>query len=461
MKHTDLCDIHKQYKELIGTEMTVCGWIKSIRDSKQVCFIELNDGTSMKNLQVVIDKASFADVDTVLKQNTGASLAVHGKLVESINPKQPFELHPDKIDVLGEVPEDYPLQKKAHSLEFLRTIPHLRGRTNTFAAMFRVRSQLAAAIHEFFRGRNFTYVHTPIITGSDCEGAGEIFHVTTHVFGEDIKSAEEYAATDFFKRTAGLTVSGQLEGEAMALSLSKIYTFGPTFRAENSNTPRHAAEFWQIEPEVAFADLYDIIELATAMIKHITNSVLVNCPEEIDFFERFYEKGLKDKLLNIVNSEFAVVEYTEAIELLKKSGKQFDYPVDWGLDLQTEHERYLTDEVFKRPVFVINYPKDIKSFYMKLNPDGKTVAATDLLVPGVGEIIGASQREDDYDLLMKQITDRKMTMDDYVWYTDLRRFGSVPHAGYGLGFERMLMYITGIGNIRDTIPFPRAKNLLA
>ena len=292
-------------------------------------------------------------------------------------------------------------------------------------------------------------------------GAGEIFHVTTHTYGDTFKNEEEYVSTDFFKRKAGLTVSGQLEGEAMALALSKIYTFGPTFRAENSNTPRHAAEFWQIEPEVAFADLFDIIELATAMIKSITKNVLDNCPEEIDFFERFFEKGLKDKLLNIVNSEFAVVEYTEAIELLKKADKQFEYPVEWGLDLQTEHERYLTDEVYKRPVFVINYPKDIKSFYMKLNPDGKTVAATDLLVPGVGEIIGASQREDNYDLLMQQIKDRNMTMDDYVWYTDLRRFGSVPHAGYGLGFERMLMYITGIGNIRDTAPFRRAKNFLA
>ncbi len=461
MKHIDICDIHKGYQELLGKEVTVCGWIKSLRDSKQVCFIELNDGTAMKNVQVVIDKSTFADVDTVLRQNTGASLAVYGTLVESINPKQPFELHPTKIEVLGEVPTDYPLQKKSHSMEFLRTIPHLRARTNTFGAMFRLRSQLASAIHEFFRGRNFTYVHTPIITGSDCEGAGEIFHVTTHTYGDTFKNEEEYVSTDFFKRKAGLTVSGQLEGEAMALALSKIYTFGPTFRAENSNTPRHAAEFWQIEPEVAFADLFDIIELATAMIKSITKNVLDNCPEEIDFFERFFEKGLKDKLLNIVNSEFAVVEYTEAIELLKKADKQFEYPVEWGLDLQTEHERYLTDEVYKRPVFVINYPKDIKSFYMKLNPDGKTVAATDLLVPGVGEIIGASQREDNYDLLMQQIKDRNMTMDDYVWYTDLRRFGSVPHAGYGLGFERMLMYITGIGNIRDTAPFPRAKNFLA
>ena len=327
--------------------------------------------------------------------------------------------------------------------------------------MFRLRSALAVAIHDFFRSENFTYVHTPIITGSDCEGAGEVFRVTTQPANAKFDTDEDYFAQDFFKKRAGLTVSGQLEGETMAMALSKIYTFGPTFRAENSNTARHAAEFWQIEPEVAFADLNDIIGLATRMIKSITKQVLDTCPDEIAFFEKFYEKGLTAKLKNIVESEFAVLDYTEAIEILKKSGKEFNYPVSWGLDLQTEHERYLTDEIYKRPVFVINYPKDIKAFYMKQNDDGKTVAATDLLVPGVGEIIGASQREDDYDKLLQVMTDRGMNVEEYKYYLDLRKFGSAPHSGYGLGFERMLMYITGIGNIRDTIAYPRTAGYLA
>ena len=461
MKHIDLRDIFSDYEKYIDTNVTVCGWIKSIRDSKQTCFIEINDGTALKNIQIVIDKESYADSGSVIKQNVGASLAVNGTLVSSINPKQPVEIKPDKIDVLGVSGQDYPLQKKKHSMEFLRTIPHLRVRTNTFNAMLHLRSELAKAIHEYFQSNNFTYVHTPIITGSDCEGAGEIFRVTTHGFNHPYKTEEEYYANDFFKCKAGLTVSGQLEGEALAMALGKIYTFGPTFRAENSNTARHAAEFWQIEPEVAFADLYDIIELATGMIKSITKHILDNCPDEMNFFEQFYEKGLKDKLLNIVNSDFAVVEYTEAVDILLKSGAEFAYPVSWGCDLQTEHERYLTDIVYKRPVFVINYPKEIKSFYMKLNPDGKTVAATDLLVPGVGEIIGASQREDNYDLLLEQITSRGMKQEDYDWYLELRRFGSAPHSGFGLGFERMLMYITGIGNIRDTTAFPRTKSFLA
>ena len=327
--------------------------------------------------------------------------------------------------------------------------------------MFRLRSQLAFAIHEFFKQDNFTYVHTPLITGSDCEGAGEVFRVTTQPYDAKYDSEEEYYADDFFKCKAGLTVSGQLEGETMAMALSKIYTFGPTFRAENSNTARHAAEFWQIEPEVAFAELDDIIDLATRMIKYIINYVLTNCPNEIAFFEQFYEKGLTAKLQNIVDSEFATLDYTEAIEILKKSGKEFAYPVEWGLDLQTEHERYLTDEVYKRPVFVVNYPKVIKSFYMKQNPDGKTVAATDLLVPGVGEIIGGSQREDDYEKLYNVMVERGMTMDDYKYYLDLRKFGSAPHSGFGLGFERILMYITGIGNIRDTVCYPRTAGYLA
>ena len=460
MKHIDLCDIFAKTEDYIDTELTVCGWVRTVRDSKAVGFIALNDGTSLNNLQIVIDKESFENADEALHLSVGSSIKVSGKLIKSLNEQQPVELHPQELTVLGTCPSDYPMQKKRHTLEFLRTIPHLRGRTNTFNAMFRVRSELAKAIHDFFQGRNFTYVHTPIITGSDCEGAGEIFRVTTHEFDTPYKTEEEYYANDFFKKKAGLTVSGQLEGEALALAMGKIYTFGPTFRAEKSNTPRHAAEFWQIEPEVSFADLDDIIELATDMIKYITKAVLDACPEEIDFFEKFFEKGLKDKLNNIVNSDFAVLEYTEAIEILKKADIEFQYPVSWGLDLQTEHERYLTDKVFGRPVFVINYPKEIKSFYMKLNPDGKTVAATDLLVPGVGEIIGASQREDNYDLLLDQIKSRGMTLEDYEWYLDLRKYGSAPHSGFGLGFERMLMYITGVGNIRDTAAFPRTTGSL-
>ena len=460
MQHTDISELMKNYSSYMDKDITVCGWIKSVRDSKQTCFIELNDGTGMKNVQIVIDKTTFTD-ESVMKQNVGAALEVKGKVVKSLNEKQPFEISPEVINVLGASPSDYPLQKKAHSLEFLRTIPHLRVRTNTFNAMFRLRSALAVAIHDFFRSENFTYVHTPIITGSDCEGAGEVFRVTTQPANAKFDTDEDYFAQDFFKKRAGLTVSGQLEGETMAMALSKIYTFGPTFRAENSNTARHAAEFWQIEPEVAFADLNDIIGLATRMIKSITKQVLDTCPDEIAFFEKFYEKGLTAKLKNIVESEFAVLDYTEAIEILKKSGKEFNYPVSWGLDLQTEHERYLTDEIYKRPVFVINYPKDIKAFYMKQNDDGKTVAATDLLVPGVGEIIGASQREDDYDKLLQVMTDRGMNVEEYKYYLDLRKFGSAPHSGYGLGFERMLMYITGIGNIRDTIAYPRTAGYLA
>lgn len=461
MKHTDICDLNKNYSAMLNSDVTLCGWIKSVRDSKQTCFIELNDGTCLGNVQIVIDKDTFEDTQNAMKQNVGASLAVFGKAVPSLNEKQPFEISPTTIEVLGASPADYPLQKKKHSLEFLRSIPHLRARTNTFNAMFRLRSQLAYAIHDFFRTNNFTYVHTPIITGSDCEGAGEIFRVTTQDFETPYKTEDDYYANDFFKREAGLTVSGQLEGETMAMALGKIYTFGPTFRAENSNTARHAAEFWQIEPEVAFADLYDIIDLATGMIKYITEYVLKNCPDELAFFERFYEKGLKDKLQNIVDSEFAVLEYTEAVDILIKSEESFVYPVTWGCDLQTEHERYLTDKVYKRPVFVVNYPKEIKSFYMKQNPDGKTVAATDLLVPGVGEIIGASQREDDFELLYEQIKKRGMRMEDYKYYLDLRKYGSAVHSGFGLGFERMLLYITGIGNIRDTVPYPRTAGYLA
>ena len=460
MKHIDICDILKTPEQYIDKEITVCGWLKSVRDSKSVGFLAIGDGTALTTLQAVVDKAKMSNADEILHLGVGSSVAVKGTLVKSAGGGQSCEIQATEIEVLGVCPNDYPLQKKKHSLEFLRTIPHLRGRTNTFNAMFRIRSELAKAIHGFFGSRNFTYVHTPIITGSDCEGAGEIFRVTTNNYEHGFKSEDEYYKNDFFGRKAGLTVSGQLEGETLALAMGKIYTFGPTFRAENSNTARHAAEFWQIEPEVAFADLHDIIELATDMIKSITKHVLDNCDEELSFFEKFYEAGLKDKLRNIVDSEFAILDYTDAIEYLLKADVDFKYPVSWGLDLQTEHERYLTDKLFKRPVFVINYPKEIKSFYMKQNPDGKTVAATDLLVPGVGEIIGASQREDNYELLLEQIEKRGMNKEDYLQYLDLRKFGTTPHSGYGLGFERMLMYVTGIGNIRDTIAFPRTTGSL-
>ncbi|NLW70413.1 MAG: asparagine--tRNA ligase [Eubacteriaceae bacterium] len=460
MKHTDICDLKRDYDKLIGSEVTLCGWIKTMRNSKQICFIEINDGTSLSNVQIVIDKENFEDTYGVLKQIVGASLKVSGLIVASPGSKQPFEVAAKQIEVLGSAPADYPLQKKAHSLEYLRTIPHLRVRTNTFNAMFRLRSQLAYAVHDFFRANNFVYVHTPIITGSDCEGAGEVFNVTVHNYGDVFASQEEYDATDFFRRKSGLTVSGQLEGETMAMGLGKIYTFGPTFRAENSFTPKHAAEFWMIEPEVAFADLNDIIDLAQRMIKYITNHCLATCSDELVFFRDFFEKGLLDKLDTVANSEYAVCDYTEAITLLEKADRKFDYPVSWGLDLQTEHERYLTEEIFKRPTFVVNYPKEIKSFYMKQNPDGKTVAASDLLVPGIGEIIGGSQREDDYGKLIEVMQSRGMNLDDYKYYLDLRKYGSAPHSGYGLGFDRMLMYITGIGNIRDTIPYPRTTGSL-
>ena len=458
MKHTDIKVILKNPTEYFDKAVTVCGWVRSFRDSKNMGFLALNDGTTLSHLQIVIDKNS-CDVDTTQLQ-TGCSVAVDGTAVKSFNANQVIEINATEVKVLGACPLDYPIQKTKTSLDFLRTVPHLRVRTNTFNAVFRIRSKLSAAIHRFFQERDYLYVHTPIITGSDCEGAGEIFQVTTIGFNPSIKSIEEYNSKDFFGQSAGLTVSGQLEGEVMATSFGKIYTFGPTFRAENSNTTRHAAEFWQIEPEVAFAELPDIIEIATEFIKYIIADVLKTCSEEIAFLEKFYEKGLAAKLQKVVDDEFVQCDYAEAIEILKKSGQQFQYPVEWGLDLQTEHERYLTDVVFNKPVFIVNYPKKIKSFYMKQNADGKTVAATDLLVPGVGEIIGCSEREADYDKLLQAITDRGMKMSDYANYLDLRKFGSVPHSGFGLGLERILMYVTGMSNIRDTIMFPRAKDEL-
>ncbi len=458
MKHTDIKQIINAPADYFEKEVVVCGWVRSFRDSKNMGFIALNDGTTLNHLQIVIDKSTCTSDISNLR--VGTSVKVVGKAVKSFNANQVVEINATDIVILGDCPLDYPIQKAKTSLEYLRTIPHLRVRTNTFNAVFRVRSKISAAIHRFFQERDFMYVHTPEITGSDCEGAGELFQVTTVGYDPTVKSAEEYYAKDFFGRKVGLTVSGQMEGEVMAMAFGKIYTFGPTFRAENSNTTRHAAEFWQIEPEVAFAELPDIIEIATEFIKYIINDVLHSCSDEIDFLEKFYEKGLRAKLQSVVDNDFVQCEYTDAIEILKKSGKEFQYPVEWGRDLQTEHERYLTDVVFKKPVFVVNYPKDIKSFYMKQNPDGKTVAATDLLVPGVGEIIGCSEREADYDKLMKAITDRHMKLSDYQNYLDLRKYGSVPHSGFGLGLERILMYVTGMSNIRDTIAFPRTKDEL-
>ena len=452
MKHIDIIDIFTK-KELIGTKVTVCGWVRTSRDSKNMAFIELNDGTSLKHLQIVIDKAVLTDISEFMK--LGTSLKVEGKLVNSAVAEDSVEINAESIEVLGECPPEYPLQKKRPTLEYLRTIPHLRVRTNTFNAVFRVRSVVSAAIHEFFQARHFTYIHTPLITASDCEGAGEMFKVTTIGYSNEYKNEEEYNAADFFGRRAALSVSGQLEGEVAAMAMGKIYTFGPSFRAEKSNTPRHVAEFWHVEPEVAFAELPDIIEIAEDMIKYIIKSVLEKCPEEMKFFNNFVEKGLIEKLENVVNNDFAIMTYTEAIECLKKSGRDFQYPVEWGCDLQTEHEKYIAEEICKKPVFLTNYPKEIKSFYMKQNPDGKTVAATDLLVPGVGEIIGCSEREADLDKLLEAMQVRGMSMEEYEHYIALRKFGSVPHSGFGLGLERIILYITGMQNIRDVILYPR------
>ncbi len=452
MKHIDIIDIMNS-AELIGTDVTVCGWVRTSRDSKNMAFLELNDGTTLKHLQIVIDKSVLSEISEFMK--LGTSLKVVGTVVKSVVAADSVEINAKEISVLGECPPEYPLQKKRHTLEYLRTIPALRVRTNTFNAVLRVRSVVSACIHEFFQDRHYTYIHTPLITASDCEGAGEMFKVTTIGYSNEYKSEEEYDAADFFGRRAALSVSGQLEGEVAAMALGKIYTFGPSFRAEKSNTPRHVAEFWHVEPEVAFAELPDIIEIAEDLIKHIINTVLNKCPEELKFFNAHFEKGLIEKLQNVVSRDFAVMTYTEAIEVLKQSGKEFQYPVEWGCDLMTEHERYIAEEVCKRPVFLTDYPKEIKSFYMKQNADGKTVAATDLLVPTVGEIIGCSEREADLDKLLEAMNTRGMRLEDYEDYISLRRFGSVPHSGFGLGLERIIMYVTGVQNIRDVILYPR------
>lgn len=457
MQYTDISQILQNGEKFVNTEVKVAGWVRTARDSKTMAFLALNDGTSLKHLQIVVNKAEFDAAALSPRLKNGVSVEVEGVVVPAVVNQGEYEINATSLALLGDCPQDYPLQKKYHSLEFLRTVPHLRVRTNTFNAMLRVRSKISFALHRYFQQNGYVYIHTPIITGSDCEGAGEIFRVTTNTYA-DAKTAKdeaEYIANDFFRRKAGLTVSGQLEGEVAAMAMGKIYTFGPTFRAENSNTPRHAAEFWQIEPEVAFAKLPDIIKIAEGMIKFVIKAVLDECPDEIDFFEKAFEKGLREKLEKVVSSDFAVVDYTDAIEMLKKADVQFAYPVEWGLDLQTEHERYITEKIFNKPVFVINYPKKIKSFYMKQNDDGKTVAATDLLVPGVGEIIGCSEREADYDKLKSAMVERGMNLDDYTGYMELRKYGTVPHSGFGLGLERIMMYVTGIGNIRDVQLYSR------
>ena len=457
MERTKIAQIFADREAFGGKEVAVSGWARTIRDMKTFGFIELNDGSCFKNLQVVMDAAALENYKEIAGQNVGAALSVTGTVVLTPEAKQPLEIKAAAISVEGASTPDYPAQKKRHSVEYLRTIQHLRPRTNLFSAAFRVRSVAAHAIHTFFQDRGFVYVHTPIITASDCEGAGEMFRVTT-LDMDHLPRTEDGAvdySQDFFGKPANLTVSGQLNAENFAMAFGDVYTFGPTFRAEKSNTTRHAAEFWMIEPEMAFCDLAGDMDVAEAMIKFVIRTVMEKCPDEMNFFQSFVDKGLKERLEHVASSDFGRVTYTEAVELLKRSGHKFDYPVDWGCDLQTEHERYLTEQVFQKPVFVTDYPKEIKAFYMRLNDDGKTVAAADCLVPGIGEIIGGSQREERLDVLENRIRELGMDPKDYWWYLDLRRYGGCKHAGFGLGFERMVMYLTGVGNIRDVLPHPR------
>ena len=457
MERIKIAAVFAGSQQLSGQTVTVCGWAKTIRDMKTFGFIELNDGSCFRNLQVVMDANVLDNYKEIAAQNVGAALIVRGVVVLTPEAKQPLEVKASSITVEGASSPEYPLQKKRHSVEYLRTIAHLRPRTNLFSAAFRVRSVAAHAIHSFFQDRGFVYVHTPIVTGSDCEGAGEMFQVTTLDLDNPPRTQDgkiDYSQ-DFFGKRANLTVSGQLNAENFAMAFGDVYTFGPTFRAENSNTQRHAAEFWMIEPEMAFCDLKGDMEIAEAMIKHIIRTVMEKCPQEMAFFNSFVDKGLLERLEHVASSDFGRVTYTEAVEILKKNNDKFDYKVEWGSDLQTEHERYLTEQIFKRPVFVTDYPKEIKAFYMRLNDDGKTVAATDCLVPGIGEIIGGSQREERLDVLEARIKELGMRPEDYWWYCDLRRYGSCRHAGFGLGFERMVMYLTGVSNIRDVLPHPR------
>jgi asparaginyl-tRNA synthetase len=458
-KTTPVKSLFRETEKHLDQEIRLSGWVRKIRDQKSFGFIELNDGTFFKGVQVVFD-TNLPNFEEVAKLSIASSVYVTGKLVKSQGTGQAFEVLATNIEVYQKASPEYPLQNKRHSFEFLREIAHLRPRSNTFSAVFRVRSVLAYALHKFFQDRGFVYVHTPIITGSDAEGAGEMFRVTTLNLDKPPRKTDGSidASQDFFGKETNLTVSGQLNGETFCAAFRNIYTFGPTFRAENSNTSRHAAEFWMIEPEIAFADLDTDMDLGEDMIKSIVRHVMDECPEEMEFFNQYIEKGLFDKLNNLLGSEFARISYTEAIEILKKSGKKFEYPVEWGLDMQSEHERYLAEEHFKKPVFVTDYPKEIKAFYMKLNADGKTVRAMDLLAPGIGEIIGGSQREDSLEILEERMKGHGLDPHEYSFYLDLRRYGSFPHAGFGLGFERMLMYLTGMSNIRDVIPFPRTPN---
>lgn len=455
MKRELIKDLFSKIDEFDGKDVVVCGWVRTIRDSKAFGFIELNDGSSFKCLQVVLERNAVENYDDIVKQNVGCSLVVEGKVVATPENKQPLELKASKISIEGTSTPDYPLQKKRHSLEFLREIAYLRPRTNTFNAVFRIRSEAAIAIHKFFNDRGFVYVHTPIITGSDCEGAGAMFQVTTLDLQKVAESGKVDYSKDFFEKPASLTVSGQLNGETYAMAFGNIYTFGPTFRAERSNTARHAAEFWMIEPEMAFADLADDMDCAEAMVKYVISYVMNTCKNELEFLNQFVDKGLLDRLKNVVENDFVRLPYTKAIEILEPVKDRFEFPVYWGCDLQSEHERYITEEVYKKPVFLTDYPREIKAFYMRLNDDEKTVAAADLLVPGIGELIGGSQREERLDVLLDSMKKFGLKEEDYWWYINLRRYGGTKHAGFGLGFERMVMYLTGISNIRDVLPFPR------
>ena len=456
MNNLDIKDLYRNSEEYFSKEVQVSGWVRTVRDSKTFGFIEINDGSFFKNLQIVFDN-TLENFEEICKLTLSSSITVVGEVVRTENAKQPFEIKAKKVEVIATSAPEYPLQKKRHTMEYLRTISHLRPRTNTFNAVFRVRSVASYAIHKFFQENKFVYVHTPIITGSDAEGAGEMFNINTFDLNQVDKTEDGKVdfSKDFFGKQAHLTVSGQLNVETYAFAFKNVYTFGPTFRAENSNTVKHAAEFWMIEPEICFADLKDDMDLAESMLKYVIKYVLEQCPEEMEFFNNFIDKTLLDRLNNVLNSDFGRISYTDAVKELEKHNNEFEYKVSWGTDLQTEHERYLSEKIFQKPVFVTDYPAEIKAFYMKLNPDGKTVAATDLLAPGIGEIIGGSQREDSLEKLQQKIKDLDMDEKDYWWYLDLRRYGSVPHAGFGLGFERLMMYITGMQNIRDVIPFPR------
>ncbi len=454
MKRVEIRDLLKTYEKYDGKSVTLCGWARTVRDSKNIAFIELNDG-AFKSVQIVVEKDKLKNYDEIVRQNVGASFMVKGKLIVTPNAQQPFEINADEVEVLGESASDYPLQKKRHTVEFLRTIPHIRTRGNLFNAVFRIRSVSAFAIHKFFNDRNFVYLNTPIITASDCEGAGEMFQVTTLDLNKVAKSGKVDYEKDFFGKKVALTVSGQLQEETITHAFGKTYTFGPTFRAENSNTTRHAAEFWMMEPEICFCDLNEMMDNEEELIKYVINYVMQECRDELEFLNKFVDTGLIARLKNIVESDFVRLDYTEAIKMLEKVKDRFSFPVEWGVDLQSEHERYITEEVYGKPVFLTNYPKDIKAFYMRQNDDGKTVAAADLLVPGIGELIGGSQREERLDKLMNRIHELGLKEEDYSWYLDTRRYGTNVHSGYGVGFERLVMYLTGVSNIRDVELFPR------